>query len=63
MRLESTYLRQELSICCCCREVIGPSVGGVLLEYYGFPVCSTVMACATFVLVSSLFITSFYDNI
>ncbi|KDR11631.1 MFS-type transporter SLC18B1-like isoform X2 [Zootermopsis nevadensis] len=31
-------------------EVTGPSVGGVLLEYYGFPICSTVMACATFVL-------------
>lgn len=31
-------------------EVIGPSVGGVLLEYYGFPICSTVMACVTFVL-------------
>lgn len=31
-------------------EVIGPSVGGILLEYYGFPICSTVMACVTFVL-------------
>ncbi|XP_069676364.1 MFS-type transporter SLC18B1-like [Periplaneta americana] len=31
-------------------EVIGPSVGGVLLEYFGFPICSTVMACVTFVL-------------
>jgi MFS family permease len=31
-------------------EVIGPSIGGVILERYGFPICSTVMAFATFFL-------------
>ncbi|XP_049855808.1 MFS-type transporter SLC18B1-like [Schistocerca gregaria] len=25
-------------------EVMGPSVGGTVMEYYGFPICSTVMA-------------------
>jgi hypothetical protein len=61
IRVESTYLRCEFIICSFCREVIGPSGGGILLEYYGFPVCSTVMACVTFVLVSLLFITTFSD--
>ncbi|XP_044750167.1 MFS-type transporter SLC18B1-like isoform X2 [Coccinella septempunctata] len=28
-------------------EVIGPSLGGVLLQYYGFPLMSTVMAAIT----------------
>ncbi|CAH1183609.1 unnamed protein product [Phaedon cochleariae] len=31
-------------------EVIGPSLGGFLLQYYGFPVTSTVMATMTFLL-------------
>ncbi|KAL3281190.1 hypothetical protein HHI36_004407 [Cryptolaemus montrouzieri] len=29
-------------------EVIGPSMGGILLQYYGFPLLSTVMAGITF---------------
>lgn len=29
-------------------EVIGPSVGGVGLEWFGFPVCATLMAAVTF---------------
>jgi MFS family permease len=37
-------------------EVIGSSVGGVLLEYYGFPVCSTVMAGVTFALALVTFV-------
>lgn len=32
-------------------EVIGPSIGGVLLQTYGFPVASTVMATITIALV------------
>lgn len=32
-------------------EVIGPSVGGLLLEHHGFPVASTVMAAINFALV------------
>ncbi|XP_075211526.1 MFS-type transporter SLC18B1-like isoform X2 [Lycorma delicatula] len=28
-------------------EVLGPTLGGVLLDKYGFPVCSTVMAAIT----------------
>lgn len=35
-------------------EVIGPMMGGFLLQYYGFPFTSTVMAIATFVLVSKI---------
>ncbi|XP_018571004.1 MFS-type transporter SLC18B1 [Anoplophora glabripennis] len=31
-------------------EVIGPALGGYLLEYYGFPITATVMASMTFVL-------------
>nr|CAD7394226.1 unnamed protein product [Timema cristinae] len=31
-------------------EVIGPSFGGFLLQHYGFPICSTVMAAMTFIL-------------
>lgn len=33
-------------------EVIGPSLGGFLLQYYGFPITATVMASMTLVLVS-----------
>lgn len=33
-------------------EVIGPSLGGVLLQYYGFPVMSTVMAAIILGIVS-----------
>ncbi|XP_018321088.1 MFS-type transporter SLC18B1-like [Agrilus planipennis] len=29
-------------------EVVGPSVGGILLQYYGFPTAATVMAAMTF---------------
>ncbi|XP_060517981.1 MFS-type transporter SLC18B1-like [Cylas formicarius] len=29
-------------------EVIGPALGGFLLQYYGFPVASSVMAASTF---------------
>jgi len=29
-------------------EVIGPSVGGLIQEWYGFPTCSTLMAAVTF---------------
>lgn len=32
-------------------EVIGPSIGGVLLQHYGFPIASTVMATITIALV------------
>ncbi|KAF5270508.1 hypothetical protein FQA39_LY08386 [Lamprigera yunnana] len=31
-------------------EVIGPSVGGILLDQYGFVVCSTVMAVVVFMM-------------
>ncbi|KAF4521169.1 hypothetical protein B566_EDAN011619 [Ephemera danica] len=31
-------------------EVIGPSLGGLILEWYDFPTCSTVMALGTFAL-------------
>ncbi|XP_046392956.1 MFS-type transporter SLC18B1-like [Ischnura elegans] len=31
-------------------EVIGPTFGGVLVEHYGFPLCSTIMAAMTFLL-------------
>lgn len=40
-------------------EVIGPALGGVLLEKYGFPISSTVMAILTFslaILTSAFFI-------
>ncbi|XP_050308679.1 MFS-type transporter SLC18B1-like [Anthonomus grandis grandis] len=29
-------------------EVLGPALGGLLLQYYGFPMSATVMAAATF---------------
>lgn len=29
------------------REVVGPSLGGLILERYGFPMCSTVMAAVS----------------
>ncbi|XP_066258755.1 MFS-type transporter SLC18B1-like [Euwallacea similis] len=38
-------------------EVIGPTLGGTLLQYYGFPVSSTVMAGGTFFMA---FITFFF---
>ncbi|KAG8228760.1 hypothetical protein J437_LFUL008201 [Ladona fulva] len=31
-------------------EVIGPFFGGVVIEYYGFPLCSTIMAAMTLLL-------------
>ncbi|XP_071452139.1 MFS-type transporter SLC18B1-like [Hetaerina americana] len=31
-------------------EVIGPLCGGVLVEHYGFPLCSSIMAAMTFIL-------------
>ncbi|XP_077293824.1 MFS-type transporter SLC18B1-like [Arctopsyche grandis] len=37
-------------------EVIGPSLGGILLKNYGFPICSTVMACLTFFLAIVTFV-------
>ncbi|XP_067013880.2 MFS-type transporter SLC18B1 [Anabrus simplex] len=37
-------------------EVIGPSVGGLLVDYYGFPICSTVMAGFTFALSVAAFL-------
>ncbi|KAF2882673.1 hypothetical protein ILUMI_23497 [Ignelater luminosus] len=37
-------------------EVIGPSLGGFILEHYGFPVCSTVMAVMTFIMCIIAFI-------
>lgn len=37
-------------------EVIGPSLGGFLLQYYGFPLTSTIMATMTF----SLAIITFF---
>lgn len=32
-------------------EVIGPTAGGLLLQYYGFPVAATAMAGVNFLLV------------
>ncbi|CAG7827380.1 unnamed protein product, partial [Allacma fusca] len=45
-------------------EVIGPSLGGFLLENYGFPVCSTVMAamCAVTSVVVLLYFLSFHPK-
>ncbi|XP_048518397.1 MFS-type transporter SLC18B1 isoform X2 [Dendroctonus ponderosae] len=41
-------------------EVIGPAVGGALLEHYGFPVSATVMATGTFFMaVVALFFFTF----
>ncbi|XP_049822563.1 MFS-type transporter SLC18B1-like isoform X2 [Aethina tumida] len=37
-------------------EVIGPSLGGFLLQYYGFPITATVMASMTLVLGITTFI-------
>ncbi|KAI4464406.1 mfs-type transporter slc18b1-like protein [Holotrichia oblita] len=31
-------------------EVIGPALGGVLLQYYGFPISASIMAAMTFIL-------------
>ncbi|KAK9879739.1 hypothetical protein WA026_006799 [Henosepilachna vigintioctopunctata] len=39
-------------------EVIGPSLGGFLLQYYGFPLMSTVMAALTFAI--GVFTLCFY---
>lgn len=44
-------------------EVIGPAMGGFLLQYYGFPFTSTVMASITFVLVSLFTCTGIIINI
>lgn len=40
-------------------EMIGPTLGAILLDHYGFPTCSTVMAYTTFVMamVSLVFFT------
>jgi len=48
-------------------EVVGPALGGFLLQYYGFPVSSTVMAGATFFMgIITLFFFAFkstwYDS-
>lgn len=40
-------------------EVVGPSMGGFLLQYYGFPLTATVMAAMTLVLVLS---TLFFNH-
>nr|XP_022912860.1 MFS-type transporter SLC18B1-like [Onthophagus taurus]XP_022912871.1 MFS-type transporter SLC18B1-like [Onthophagus taurus] len=40
-------------------EVIGPSLGGILLEHYGFAVASTTMAGSTFILGISIWIFYF----
>ncbi|KAK3913393.1 MFS-type transporter SLC18B1 [Frankliniella fusca] len=41
-------------------EVTGPLLGGFLLEIYGFPVCATVMAGATFF--TAVFILVFFST-
>lgn len=36
-------------------EVLGPSLGGFLMQHYGFPITATVMASMTFFLVINAF--------
>lgn len=45
-------------------EVIGPSAGGILLQYYGFPIAATAVAMANLILVGVciVYFSSFEDN-
>ncbi|KAJ3654933.1 hypothetical protein Zmor_014084 [Zophobas morio] len=43
-------------------EVIGPSLGGFLLQHYGFPITSTIMACMTLTLAVVTFFFFVFKN-